>query len=294
MALGSEFLQLARTSSFQHSEYGELLRLFHEGMYGRYVAEARQIGNSLNTHEGLQLISSTTAALFVGLGVLRPSRPLEQVAGLLLCAMILALIPIYHIPSSAAWPSQELVNIGLYFCILSVLVLLLRNNGRYFPFGAFDRLVPTIARPTDTVFHLFALTLILFLVLVPEGSYGVYLLFGSRDFTHARLSILGLLPLCSLFAIYLAELKGLPFGSAVARLGSPRTGGDRTGYMPCCSCPFLADPRPCHRRIGAEDRVPNQTLSPLGNRYATGRRESGVDRHHSCLGSGRPALEASS
>jgi len=62
---------------------------------------------------------------------------------------------------------------------------------------------------------LFALVLILFLVLVPEAYYGVYLIFGRADFTHARLSILALLPLCSLFAIYLAELKSLPFGGTV-------------------------------------------------------------------------------
>jgi hypothetical protein len=232
ITLGLEFVQLARTSAYHLWGYQEFLRFFHEGIYGRYYAESSQIGNFLNLHEGLQLISSTTVALFVCFGALRPSNRSEAVAGLLLFAMILALKPIYRIPASAPWPSQELVNIGLYFCILSAIVPLLRQSGRYFRFETtWEKLIPPAPRPTDTVFHLFALALVLFLVLVPEGYYGVYLLFGSRDFTHARLSILGLLPLCSLFAVYLAELKRLPFGAAVAHGGSLRTPATALGIF---------------------------------------------------------------
>jgi hypothetical protein len=62
----------------------------------------------------------------------------------------------------------------------------------------------------------------LFLILVPEAFYAVYLMFGRSDFSHTRLSVLVLLPLCTLFAIYLAELKTLRFGPAAAWPGSPR------------------------------------------------------------------------
>jgi hypothetical protein len=223
IALGSEFFQLARASSFYYSGYHELLRFLHEGIYGRYFAEGRLIGNSLNFSEGLQLVSSTTVALFVCFGALRPSNRSELVAGLLLFAVIAAFIPIYHIPATAAWPSQELVNIGLYFCILSAIVLLLRVTEPYFLLGAtLRKLIPATPRPTDTAFHLFAFAVTLFLILVPEGYFIVYLMFGRSDFTHARLSILGLLPLCSLFAIYVAELKTFPPGHSVARLRSRR------------------------------------------------------------------------
>jgi hypothetical protein len=225
IALGSEFFQLTRTFSSQYSGYHQLPRFFHEGIYGRYFAEGLLIRTPLNLHEGLQLLSSTTVALFVCFGVLRPSSRSELAAGVLLFAMIFALAPIYSSPASAAWPSQELVNIGLYVGILSAIVLLLGATGRYFHFGAAFRklVVPATPRPTDTVFHLFALVLILFLVVVHEGYYGVYLMFGRVDFTHARLSLLGVLPLCSLFAVYLTELKSLPLGPAIARVRSLRT-----------------------------------------------------------------------
>src|SRR5262249_10311133 len=90
ITVGSEFLQLARISAPHQRGYEELLRFFHEGFYGRYQSESNQIGNSLslNLHEGLQLVSSTTVALFLCLGAMRPSTVLELVAGVLLLALI--------------------------------------------------------------------------------------------------------------------------------------------------------------------------------------------------------------
>jgi hypothetical protein len=70
--------------------------------------------------------------------------------------------------------------------------------------------VPVAPRPTDTTFHVFALTFVLFATLVPEGADIVYRMFGRVDFTHTRLSILAVLPLCTLFAVYLSELNTLP------------------------------------------------------------------------------------
>jgi hypothetical protein len=210
ITVGSEYFQLARTGGpFHHPGYQEFLRFFHEGIYGRYFAEGLLAGNAVNFHEGLQLVSSTTVALFVCFGMLRPATRLELVAGLLLFAMIIAIGPIYHLPPSTSWPSRDLINIGLFFCLLGFGVI-------------FAKLVPATPRPTDTSFHLFALVVTLFLILVPEAFYAVYLMFGRSDFSHTRLSILVLLPLCTLFAIYLAELKTLRFGPALAWPGSLR------------------------------------------------------------------------
>jgi Transketolase, C-terminal domain len=128
--------------------------------------------------------------------VRRIETRLEFVAGLLLFAMIFAIGPIHHLPPAAPWPSKELIDIALFFCLLA--------------FGAaFAKLLPATPRPPDTAFNLLALVVILFLILVPEAFYAVYLIFGRIDFSHTRLSILLLLPLCSLFAIYLAELKAM-------------------------------------------------------------------------------------
>jgi hypothetical protein len=63
---------------FHHPGYQEFLRFFHEGIYGRYFAEGLLVLNSLNLHEGLQLLSSTTVALFVRFGVLRPTIALAN------------------------------------------------------------------------------------------------------------------------------------------------------------------------------------------------------------------------
>jgi hypothetical protein len=210
ITVGSEYFQLARMSGhFHHPGYQEFLRFFHEGIYGRYFAEERLVFNSLNLSEGLQTVSSTTVALFVCFGLLRPTTRSELIAGLLLFAMIFAIGPTSHFPPSASWPSKELINIGLFFCLLG--------------FGvAFGKLIPATPRPTDTTFHLLAFIVTLVLILVPEAFYAVYLMFGRSDFTHTRLSILVLLPLCSLFAIYLAELKTLRFGAALAWPSSAR------------------------------------------------------------------------
>jgi hypothetical protein len=210
ITVGSEFFRLSRPPGhFHHPGYQEFLRFFHEGIYGRYFAESRLMFNSLNLHEGLQLVSSTTVALFVCFGVLRPTIRLEFVAGLLLFAMIFAIGPVYLFPPVAFWPSKELINIASFLFLLG--------------FGAaFAKLVPATPRPTDTTFHLTVLIVLLVLILVPEAFYTVYLMFGRSDFSHTRLSILVLLPLCSLFAIYLAELKTLPFGPALPWPTSPR------------------------------------------------------------------------
>ena len=232
ITVGSEFFQLARTSTFHHSRYDELLRFFHEGIYGRYSAEGFLIGNVLNFHEGLQLLSSTTVALFVCFGVARPASRSELVAGLLLFAMILAILPVYRLPAFGTGLSQELVSVALSVCALSALALLLRGSNRYLRFGAaWGRLLPATPRPTDTTFHLFALVVILFLILVPEGSYAVYLMFDRSDFTHSRLSVLALLPLCSLFAVYLAELKTLPLARVLAQGGPGRVTATAFGMV---------------------------------------------------------------
>jgi hypothetical protein len=241
ITVGSEFVQLARTSGYHHPGYQEFLRFFHEGIYGRYFSESHLVSNTLNLSEGLQLVSSTTVALFVCFRVLRPANRFELVAGLLLFAMIFAIKPIYHFPaltlgpfqeltnlvqrreydrlSVERWPSQELINVGINFCVLSMIVVLLRRSDRYLHLGgAAAKFVPAIPCPTDTVFHLFAFTSTLFLILVPEAYYTVYLMFGRSDFSHTRLSVLALLPLCSLFAVYLTELKPLPLMPAIARV----------------------------------------------------------------------------
>jgi hypothetical protein len=83
LGIAQEMSLLSRTSAMQYAGYRELLRFFHEGVYGRTMEENRLLGNGMNVHEGLQLSSSTAAAIVVWLGVLRPK------SGPQLCAAIL-------------------------------------------------------------------------------------------------------------------------------------------------------------------------------------------------------------
>src|ERR1700737_1785465 len=56
LTVAKEMFLVSRTSSMQYYGYPELLRFFHEGIYGRFFEENRLLlGNGMNLHEGLQL-----------------------------------------------------------------------------------------------------------------------------------------------------------------------------------------------------------------------------------------------
>lgn len=61
---------VARTATFFTTHWSELLRWLDDGIFGRYPAEAQVLHNGLNLHEGLQLYTSTLAALLVVTGTM--------------------------------------------------------------------------------------------------------------------------------------------------------------------------------------------------------------------------------
>src|SRR5207253_915339 len=71
------------------------------------------------------------------------------------------------------------------------------------------------AEPFERGFHLLALACLLMLVVVREGRNLLYVSFGRADFTHTRISVLMILPLCTLLAVYLVDLTA-EFGPAPA------------------------------------------------------------------------------
>jgi ABC-type multidrug transport system fused ATPase/permease subunit len=71
---------------------------------------------------------------------------------------------------------------------------------------AFQSSAPRTKRDRDTGFHLIILGLVLAAVLIDEAHYFVYFLFGRADFTHSRLSIVAVLPMATLTAVFLNEL----------------------------------------------------------------------------------------
>jgi hypothetical protein len=83
---------------------------------------------------------------------------------------------------------------------LLVLIAVIRFKGQWLRLLRF--------RDEDAPFHVVALAITLAVVLVKPATHLVYLAFFSRDFTHARIVVAGLLPMCTLVAIVLASRLG--------------------------------------------------------------------------------------
>jgi Bacterial membrane protein YfhO len=200
LTVASEFFELVRSHRVNYTNFGQFARFFHEGIYGRYFEEGLLLGNGLNLNEGLQLASSTTLILVVCYGMLRNPTGVERLVVLVFGAMILTL-----------WrPELRVSETMLLICCYTALLgagwyLFARNINRPMPAEQLQQL-PANTYPVDTSFHLFAVVILLLLILTPEGYSLVHYLFGSADFTHSRLSVLLVLPLCTLFTVYVSEL----------------------------------------------------------------------------------------
>ena len=217
ITIGHEVGLLRRTTTLHYYGYYQILRFFHEGIYGRYFEEGHMLGNGINLSEGLQLVASPALSLFVCFGIARPRSCIETVGMVLFYALLLVMMPglgysLYQRTFGRVfYISVEFYEFSLYSLFLFVVIRYSHNsNGSARIAWTPAQLVPPDPRPADTTFHLFALTGMLFLILIPEGTRAVYTFSARADFTHTRLSILVLLPLCTLFSIYLAELKTLP------------------------------------------------------------------------------------
>lgn len=215
ITIKNEFGALARTTALNYYGFDQILRFFHEGIYGRYFREGTSLGNGMNLSEGLQLVSSCALSLFVCFGIARPRSYAEAIGAVLFYGLLLAIIPAFghglfqRIFGHFFQVSDELYRFLFFSALLLIGVQIAMPRGKLSPAILTSRFVPPLPRPTDTTFHLFALAGVLFLVLISEGYALVYYLFDRADFTHTRLSLLAVLPMCTLFSVYLAELKTL-------------------------------------------------------------------------------------
>ena len=83
ITIGHEVGLLHRTTTPNYYGYYQILRFFHEGIYGRYFEEGRLLGHGMNLSEGLQLVASSALSLFVCLGIARPRSYIETVGAVL-------------------------------------------------------------------------------------------------------------------------------------------------------------------------------------------------------------------
>lgn len=222
-----DFKQLERTNSFQQTDFVEIWRFFNEGLLGRFQEERLLVGNGLNLHEGLQLLGSTFAAFVIVTGLFRP-RDGWQLAGSLLVALVLSAAIIYVVPPYGSVASAVFRGTfspaGAGFLLnaigLGLFALMLWRCEPYLQLApAYRRILPDQPRDRDTGFHLLVLGGVLAAVLIREGQYLVYLLFGRVDFTHSRLSILAVLPASTVAAIFLNELS---HGKTARMFDAPR------------------------------------------------------------------------
>ena len=130
----------------------------------------------MNLSEGLQLTFSCALSLFVCLGIARPRTQMETLGAALFYALLLVIVP-----TRLGYPLFQRIFGGTFqisvefykFIFFSVFLFALMSfSTRYGGLRVFSRqkqLVPPRARPKDTAFHLFALTGVLFLILIPRG-----------------------------------------------------------------------------------------------------------------------------
>ncbi len=189
---------LDRQGAFHLTCPCELLRWFNDGIFGRFPSEARAIGNAgMNLREGLQLHTSILAALLILTGALRYRGRLESVATmgfLLVLGLVLApvlgdraalavvgLLLVVHLARAGLWP--------------------LRLAGE--PEGS-----RPMAPQEDVAFHLSFVALTLAVVLLEPARWLFHRAFLGLDLTHSRFSLAGLLPVCTLVAVFLGEWLG--------------------------------------------------------------------------------------
>jgi hypothetical protein len=125
LGIAQEMSLLSRTSALQYYGYPELLRFFHEGVYGRTFEENRLLGNGMNVHEGLQLSSSTAAAIVVWLGVLRPQSRPELCAAILFGALFAPLIRALQFGRAIGPLSAISTSIAIWIAIFTCLTVVI-------------------------------------------------------------------------------------------------------------------------------------------------------------------------
>ena len=203
ITIANNFSLLGRGDVLNNDDYGQIFRFFHEGIYGRYFEEAVSLGNEINLSEGLQLVSSSALSIFVFLNMTRPATWPQAVAATFFFAIFAGLLPtmgiLYPRMGKDAPMSPEFINFLTYGVVcLGLMIMSLKFRGA---------LQAAKSRPADTTYHMFALVFVLFLVVMPEGKDLMAELFLRIDFTHSRVSILAVLPLCTLFSVFLVELS---------------------------------------------------------------------------------------
>ncbi|MCC7367455.1 MAG: hypothetical protein IT306_03475 [Chloroflexi bacterium] len=219
ITIAAEIPFVVRTSENLQTTSIEGLRYFGDGLLGRSQGEQNALrGQRINTHEGVQLLSSEGAAVVVlGFGLLGAtvSRRAWAVALLVVVSVGVNLYfrPFYEMQSlglrGLAFPSRELrtvvvnaVLLGLPAWLLSWWLARRRADTAQTEHRPADR----VPGDDDVPFFLGFATLGLAAILIPEARLLLYHGFMRMDFLHSRISVAMTLPLAILATMALNAL----------------------------------------------------------------------------------------
>ncbi len=202
---------LDRTTTFQTTCWCEIFRWFNDGVFGRFPQEVLAIGNGFNLHEGLQLYTSTFAALAIIAGAMRLRGPL----GVAAVVTFLAVLSLIFSPwvGSRGFAYLALGGIGLYVMVARFG----RCVVRFKPFtielniarnSLWEHSPTSALHGADAPFDLFFLAFALAVILIEPVRYLVYLAFMRMDLTHSRVSGTALLPMCAFLSAVLRDMFG--------------------------------------------------------------------------------------
>jgi hypothetical protein len=171
------------------------------------IASPRMLGIALSMPQYSRLTESADLSTFEGLYGFQNIRPRE---------ILRWFDPtIFGIGSAEATRLHNQINLSEGFLLsisAAVPLLLLLAMPRLY--GHWDGLF--VAKEHDTAFWSWVLVFTILVVVWKPMGHLLYLLFLRQDFTHARILIAGLLPICALIAIILGRLN--PKAKSIAQL----------------------------------------------------------------------------
>jgi hypothetical protein len=228
LTIAADIPFVTRTSSNIQTPAIEAFRFFGDGLLGRSQGEHGLLrGVNINTHEGVQLLSSQLAALAVIVfGLLSPRRSLRlwtvALVVVLSVGVNLYFRPFYELQPlglrGATFPSRELrtfvVNLGLVGLPVWLLSRWLSRRVRRSSGGT----AAAIAPGSEDLPFLYGFVVTgLAVILIPEARAVLYYGFARMDFLHSRISVAMTLPLAILVVVFLDRLLPAHTGRSVLR-----------------------------------------------------------------------------
>ena len=216
VTVGIDFAQVARPNVNIATESVEALRFFGDGLLGRSESDQVLLQVPVNTHEGVQLLTSSAAALAtIFIALLARSRVMRLWGvGLVLVLSVAATTHATEFYESFGILSGVSLQLRTVLVNLVLIGLPLWLGARWLAarvgpardgIGARRTLDEPPAATVDAPFFIGFVTLALAAILIPEARAVVYYAFLRVDFHHSRISDAMTFPLAALAATFVSR-----------------------------------------------------------------------------------------